>query len=118
MSEPVALISSSEIEQEELASFLQSLGAVSIEENTCYNMVVSKGHMHVWIALDNRGFNEYEADEIEMLTKKLSSKPQTLISLNISSAIGLVLLITLWAKFSQVRSYLIYVILVVIYGKD
>ena len=68
MPEPVALISSCKITQEEFINFLQTAGAVIIKDpKDSYNARLSKGNLHVWIALKNSGLNELEADEIELI---------------------------------------------------
>lgn len=89
MSDTVALISSSEIKQEEFISFLQNLGAFIIEDtNDPFDARFSRGYQHVWIALDHRGFNDYQTHEIEVFTQMLSGKPQTHIVLEISRETG------------------------------
>ena len=89
MSEPVAIISSSQIKQDEFINLLQSLGAFIIEDsNDPFDARLSRGYQHVWIALDNRGFDQFEDDEIELFTQMLTSKPQSHIVLEISREAG------------------------------
>lgn len=87
MPEPVSLISSADIKQEEFSTFLQQLGAVLHPDNV-YDGRLSRGNFHVWISLDNSELKNFEADEIERITQQLGDMPQTHILLDVSKNPG------------------------------
>jgi len=87
MPEPISLISNADIKPEEFTNFLQQVGAVLHPDNL-YDGCLSKGNLHVWIALDNSELKNFDADEIELITQQLGSSPQTHILLDISKNLG------------------------------
>ena len=87
MPEPISLISSADIKQEEFTNFLQQSGAELYPDNV-YDGRLSRGNMHVWIALDNSELKNFDADEIKLITQKLGGSPQTHILLDVSKTLG------------------------------
>lgn len=87
MSDPVSLISSAVITRDELAAFLPAVGARA-EPNGASVGRLSEGNSHVWIGIDNSPLEDYEQQELDVLTHLLGDIPRTLISLEISRASG------------------------------
>ena len=87
MPEPVSLISSADIKQEEFSTFLQQLGAV-LHPDHVYDGRLSRGNFHIWIALDNSELKNFETDEIKRITQQLADMPQTHILLDVSKNPG------------------------------
>lgn len=87
MPEPISLISSADIKQEEFTTFLQQSGA-ELHPDNVYDGRLSSGNMHVWIVLDNSELKNFDADEIDLITQKLGGSPQTHILLDVSKTLG------------------------------
>ncbi len=87
MPEPISLISSADIKQEEFMNFLQQVGAV-LHPDPLYDGSLSKGSLYIWIALDNSELKNFDADEIELITQQLNGNPQTHILLDVSKKLG------------------------------
>jgi hypothetical protein len=87
MPEPISLISSAEIKPREFLSFLQYSGVLLHPDNV-YDGRISRNNTHVWIVLDNTELNNFNPDEIELITQKLTAKPQTHILLDVSKTSG------------------------------
>lgn len=87
MPEPISLISSAEIKPEEFLSFLQYSGVLLHPDNV-YDGRISRNNTHVWIVLDNTELKNFNPDEIELITQKLTAKPQTHILLDVSKTSG------------------------------
>ncbi|GAA6615646.1 hypothetical protein [Scytonema sp. NUACC26] len=88
MPEPISLISSADIKQEEFIHFLQKAGAV-LHPDGLYDGCLSKGNIHVWIALDNSELKNFDADKINLITQQLNGIPQTHILLDVSKKLGI-----------------------------
>jgi len=87
MSDPVSLISSAVITRDELAAFLPAVGARA-EPNGASVGRLSEGNSHVWIGIDNSPLEDYEQQELDVLTHLLGDIPRTLISLGDQSGVG------------------------------
>lgn len=87
MPEPISLISSAEIKPGEFLSFLQYSGVLLHPDNV-YDGRISRNNTHVWIVLDNTELKNFNPDEIELITQKLTAKPQTHILLDVSKSSG------------------------------
>lgn len=87
MPEPISLISNTNIQQEEFNSFLQQSGAVLHPDNI-YDGRLSRGNLHVWIALNNSELKNFDADKIEIIAQKLGDIFQTHILLDVSKKLG------------------------------
>ncbi|WP_375514935.1 hypothetical protein [uncultured Nostoc sp.] len=87
MPEPISLISSAEIKPGEFLSFLQYSG-VLLHPDHIYDGRISRDNTHVWIVLDNTELKNFNPDEIELITQKLTAKPQTHILLDLSKTSG------------------------------
>ncbi|MBG1258751.1 hypothetical protein [Nostoc commune] len=87
MPEPISLISSAEIKPGEFLSFLQYSGVLLHPDNV-YDGRISRNNTHVWIVLDNTELKNFNPDEIELITQKLTAKPQTHILLDVSKTSG------------------------------
>ncbi len=83
MPEPLSLISSTDIKQKEFTTFLEKSGVVLHPDNL-YDGRLSKGNIHVWIALDNNELKNFDANEIEVIRQKLGGIPQSHILLDVS----------------------------------
>ncbi len=87
MPEPISLISSVEIQPSEFLIFLQYLGILLHPDNV-YDGRISRGNTHVWMVLDNTELENFNADEMKLITQKLTAKPQTHILLDVSKTPG------------------------------
>ncbi len=87
MPEPISLISSAEIKPGEFLNFLQYSGVLLHPDNV-YDGRISRDNTHVWIVLDNTELKNFHPDEIELITQKLTAKPQTHILLDVSKTSG------------------------------
>lgn len=87
MPEPVSLISSADIKQEEFFTFLKQLGTVLHPDNV-YDARLSRGNLHVWITLDNSELKKIEVDETKRITQQLAGMPRTHILLDVSKTPG------------------------------
>jgi hypothetical protein len=87
MPETISLISSVEIKPREFLSFLQYSGVLLHPDNV-YDGRISRNNTHVWIVLDNTELDNFNTDEIELITQKLTAKPQTHILLDVSKTSG------------------------------
>ena len=63
MPKPFALISSSDIQEQEFFEVLRTAGGV-IEDASALAGRISRGEQHVWVSLDHSLLKDYEADEI------------------------------------------------------
>jgi hypothetical protein len=108
MPEPISLISSAEIKPREFLSFLQYSG-VLLHPDDVYDGRISRNNTHVWIVLDNTELKNFNPDEIELITQKLTAKPQTHILLDISKTSGSEQLALEFAcKFAKQWSCIVY----------
>ncbi|MCW5316810.1 hypothetical protein GTQ43_24230 [Nostoc sp. KVJ3] len=87
MPESISLISSAEIKPGEFLSFLQYSGVLLHPDNV-YDGRISRDNTHVWVVLDNTELKNFNTDEIELITQKLTAKPQTHILLDVSKTSG------------------------------
>jgi hypothetical protein len=87
MPKPFALISSSDIKEQEFFDVLRASGGV-IEDASALAGCISRGEQHVWVSLDNSLLKDYEADEIAMISQKLKGKPWSSILLDVSRTAG------------------------------
>lgn len=87
MPEPISLISSAEIQPSEFLSFLQYLG-ILLHPDNLYDGRISRENAHVWMVLDNTELENFNADEMKLITQKLTAKPQTHILLDVSKTPG------------------------------
>ncbi len=87
MPEPLSLISSADIQQEEFITFLQQSGVV-LHPDKLYDGRLSEGNLHVWIALDNSELKNFDANEIEVIAHRLGGIPKTHILLDVSKELG------------------------------
>src|SRR5579871_6892102 len=87
MSEPIALISSAAITQEEFTRFLATVGAM-VRPDEVFDGRLSQGERHIWIVLDNRGLDEWEPAERAAVEQKLGRQAQTYIIVEISHTEG------------------------------
>jgi hypothetical protein len=108
MPKPISLISSAEIQPGEFLSFLQYSGVLLHPDNV-YDGRISRDNTHVWIVLDNTELKNFNTDEIELITQKLTAKPQTHILLDVSKTSGSEQLALEFAcKFAKKWSCVIY----------
>lgn len=87
MPETFALISSANIKREDFIDLLSREGA-ELNPDNVFDGRLSRGGLQVWIALDNNTLRELEAHDMELITQKLLSKPQTYITLEVSRKPG------------------------------
>ncbi len=87
MSNPVSLISSAVITSDELAAFLPTVGARATPAAAFLGQL-SEGNRHVWISIDNTPLEDFDQQELDVLTRLLGDIPRTLIGLEISRASG------------------------------
>lgn len=87
MPKPFALISSSDIKEQEFFEVLRASGGI-IEDASVLAGRISRGEQHVWVALDNSLLKDYEADEIALISRKLKAKPWSSILLDVSRTDG------------------------------
>ena len=87
MPKPFALISSRDIKAQEFFDVLRAAGGV-IEDAAAHAGRLSRGEEHVWVSLDNSLLEDYEADEVELISQKLAGKPQSHILLDVSRTTG------------------------------
>jgi hypothetical protein len=87
MPKPFALVSSSDITEQEFLDVVREGGGV-IEDAKALQGRISQGERHVWVALDNGLLDEYEADEIELICLQLGGRPQSCILLDVSRTAG------------------------------
>jgi len=87
MPEPISLISSAEIQPSEFLSFLQYLG-ILLHPDDVYDGRISRDNTHVWMVLDNTELENFNANEMKLITQKLTAKPQTHILLDVSKTPG------------------------------
>ncbi len=87
MPKPFALISSSDIHEQEFFDVLRTAGGV-IEDASALAGRISRGEQHVWVSLDHSLLKDYEADEIALISQKLKGKPWSSILLDVSRTAG------------------------------
>jgi hypothetical protein len=87
MTQPFALISSTEINHEEFVAFLKREGA-ELTPDDVYDGRISRGELHVWILLDNSNLNDLEAFDNELIMQGLGKPPKTYITLDVSREQG------------------------------
>ncbi len=87
MSEPFALISSTEINHEEFVAFLKQQGA-ELTPDDVYDGRLSRGNLHVWVVLNNNNLNELETYDNELIQQGLGNPPKTYITLEVSRKEG------------------------------
>lgn len=108
MPEPISLISSAEIQPAEFLTFLEH-SKVLLHPDDVYDGRISRGNNHVWIVLNNTELKNFSTDEIELITQKLTAKPQTHILLDVSKTPGSEQLALEFAcKFAKKWSCVIY----------
>ena len=86
-SEPIAILSSSEISKKELTDFLSSLGA-AIEESNSFWGRFSEGNKHIWISISNEELEYLTTFKREAIVQCLQDEPKTCIVLELSSTKG------------------------------
>ena len=87
MPKPFALISSSDIHEQEFLDVLRTAGGI-IEDASALAGRISRGEQHVWVSLDHSFLKDYEADEIALISQKLKGKPWSSILLDVSRTAG------------------------------
>uniref|UniRef100_A0A8J6ZKS6 Uncharacterized protein n=2 Tax=Desmonostoc muscorum TaxID=1179 RepID=A0A8J6ZKS6_DESMC len=108
MPEPISLISSAEIEPAEFLTFLE-YSNVLLHPDNVYDGRISRANTHLWIVLDNTELKNFSTEEIELITQKLTAKPQTHILLDVSKTPGSEQLALEFAcKFAKKWSCVIY----------
>jgi hypothetical protein len=108
MPEPISLISSAEIKPSDFLNFLQYLG-ILLHPDNIYDGRISRDDAHVWILLDNTELENFNAEEMKLITQKLTAKPQTHILLDISKTQGSEKLALEFAcKFAKQWSCIVY----------
>lgn len=87
MSNGLVVVSSSDIEKDELISFLQTVGADIVEKpGAPFFAYLGRGELYIWIAYGNT--NELEEWELKATIEKLRGHPKTFMVLEISKAAG------------------------------
>ncbi|MEH2380656.1 MAG: hypothetical protein V7K27_17515 [Nostoc sp.] len=108
MPEPISLISSAKIQRSEFLSFLKDLGILLHPDNV-YDGRISRENTHVWMVLDNSELENFNGDEMKLITQKLTAKPQTHILLDVSKTLGSEQLALEFAcKFAKQWSCIVY----------
>jgi hypothetical protein len=87
MAEPVALISSERITQQDFATALTAIGAV-IDPSDAAKARFSSGDMHVWLFRRDEELSTFERPVMELITRGLGGAPQTCIIIEISRRPG------------------------------
>ncbi|MEG3974037.1 hypothetical protein QT970_05370 [Microcoleus sp. herbarium8] len=90
MSEPIIVISSSNITKDELIGFIQTVGVEIVEQpNDPFFGYLGRGDLYIWLAINNRIAElEGEPNEFEIIKQKLGGEPQTVILLEMSRRPG------------------------------
>jgi hypothetical protein len=88
MPEPVGLLSSAAIRQEEFVEFLHTLRIAETDiiehPSEYYDAQLIRGKQNVWVALENKELDYIEEEDARRILQKLGSYPQTYIVLDIS----------------------------------
>lgn len=90
MSEPIIVISSSNITKDELIAFIQIVGLEIVEQpNDPFFGYLGRADMYIWLAMHNRITElEGEPNEFAIIQQKLGGEPQTVILLEMSRTPG------------------------------
>lgn len=90
MSEPIIVISSSNITKDELIVFIQTVGLEIVEQpNDPFFGYLGRVDMYIWLTMHNRITElEGEPNEFAIIKQKLGGEPQTVILLEMSRTPG------------------------------
>ncbi|MCC3409940.1 MAG: hypothetical protein JGK17_31275 [Microcoleus sp. PH2017_10_PVI_O_A] len=92
MSEPIIVISSSNITKDELIAFIQTVGLEIVEQpNDPFFGYLGRVDMYIWLTIDNRSvavLEDGEPNEFAIIKQKLGGEPQTGILLEMSRTPG------------------------------
>jgi len=87
MSQPILLVSSAIITQEQLHAFLSAVGAATVRSGS-FQGTVFRGNSQIWIGLENKELEYFDTNKRELVEQKLGGNPQTSIVIEISREFG------------------------------
>jgi len=87
MSQPILLVSSDIITQEQLHAFLSAVGAATVRSGS-FQGTMFKGASQIWIGLQNKELEYFDTDKRKLVEQKLGGNPQTSIVIEISREPG------------------------------